>query len=163
MDLHGAPFMVVACCCNSCRDAGARFLTLSPDASTFAENGTVPFVMQRNDRLTVVSGQEHLAVHRLNDTATTSRVLATCCHTPMYLQMKGGHWASIYGTLWDEGQRPAPQMRTLTVDFPDPSSLSTDIPNLRTHSIPFYWRLFMAWVGMGFREHRTTIERTIDV
>ena len=155
--------MVVECCCNSCRDAGERFLKLSPDASTFAANGTVTFVMQRNDRLTIMTGEEYLAVHRLDETATTSRVLATCCNTPMYLQMKGGHWASIYGTLWDEDQRPAPQMRTLTVDSPELSVLSNDIPNLKTHSITFYWRLFMAWVRMGFREHRKTIERTIDV
>ena len=161
--LEGVPFMVVECCCNSCRDAGERFLKLSRDASTFAENGTVPFVMQRNDRLTIISGEEHLAVHRLNDKATTSRVVATCCNTPMYLQMKGGHWASVYGTLWEDDQRPAAQMRTLTVDFPDPAALSTDIPNLKTHSLPFYWRLFIAWVRMRFREHRKTIERTIDV
>lgn len=154
--------MVVECCCNSCREAGERFLAFTPEASTFAENGTVPFVMQRNDRVSITSGMQHLAVHRLNEQATTSRVLATCCKTPLYLQMKGGHWVSIYGTLWQGDQRPAPQMRTLTIDCPDEAALSTDIPNLKTHSLAFYWRLFKAWAGMGFRERRTEIERSID-
>lgn len=154
--------MVVECCCNSCREAGERFLSLSSDASTFAENGTVPFVMQRNDRTRITRGKEHLAVHRLDDSATTSRVLATCCNTPIFLHMKGGHWVSVYGTLWEDEQRPAPEMRTLTVDCPDLASLSTDIPNLKTHSLSFYWQLFKAWAGMGFRSNAIKIERKID-
>ena len=162
LKLDGPPFMAVECCCNSCREAGERFLSLSPTASTFAENGTVPFVMQRNDRVSIVSGQKHLAIHRLGDKATTSRVLATCCKTPIYLQMRGGHWVSLYGTLWPEGRRPAPEMRTLTVDCPDNMSLSSNIPNLRTHSLSFYWRLFKPWVRMGFRNRGLRIERTID-
>lgn len=160
--MNGSPFMVVECCCNSCRDAGERFLALSPEAATFAHNGAVPFVMQRNDRVNITHGKEHLAVHRLDVTATTSRVLATCCSTPMYLQMKGGHWMSLYGTLWRDEQRPTPEMRTLTIDCRDAAALSKDIPNLKTHSLSFYWRLLKAWIEMGFREHRTKIERTID-
>jgi hypothetical protein len=39
----------------------------------------------------------------------------------------------------------------MTGDLPDPSSLPKDIPNLKTHTISFYAKLFAAWVAMGFR------------
>ncbi|MGR3513563.1 MAG: hypothetical protein ACU0GG_12445 [Paracoccaceae bacterium] len=101
---------------------------------------------------------EHLAAHRLDKKAATARVLATCCNTPMYLQMKGGHWMSLYGTFWPEERRPKPEMRTMTRDFPNKAALSIDILNLETHSLAFYWRLFKPWVGMRFRNHATEIE-----
>lgn len=39
----------------------------------------------------------------------------------------------------------------MTKDLPDASILPDDIPNLETHTVAFYAKLLLAWIGMGFR------------
>jgi hypothetical protein len=89
--------------------------------------------------------------HRLSDCAGTRRVVAVCCNTPVFMELKGGHWLSLYAALWPEVDRPAVEMRTMVGARDD---LPSDVPNLKTHSVAFYGRLFGAWAKMGFRNPR---------
>ena len=110
-----------------------------------------PFIMVRKDRVRFLSGSEHLNSFRLSPDASSERVVATCCNTPVYLEFKNGHWLSLYGALWAEGTLPPPKMRTMTSDLPDGTVLPDDIPNARKQSLGFFAKLFGAWVAMGFR------------
>ena len=78
-------------------------------------------------------------------------MVAGCCNTPLFTEFQGGHWLSLYGGLWPAGTLPPPDVRTMTRDLPDPSVLPADVPNLRTHSGVFMWKLLWAWAAMGFR------------
>ena len=76
--------------------------------------------------------------------------------------MKGGHWLSLYGSLWPEGTLPPLQMRTMTGDLPDPSVLPNDVPNARSQSLRFFAKLLGAWIAMGFRSPKVTVGGTVQ-
>lgn len=163
LTLTGPSIASVECLCNSCRTAGPLLASL-PDASPVLDDkGATPFVMQRKDRMQIAKGRDLLANVRLSGDAKTRRVVATCCNTPLFLELPAGHWASVYGTLWPADTRPAPQMRTMTGDLADDSTLPDDIPNLKSHSFGFFAKLLGAWVKMGFRNPKIVVERDLDI
>lgn len=148
LTVEGRPITSVECLCSSCQAAGKVLGALPGAAPVLDAKGATPFVLYRKDRVAITEGQEHLKAHRLSDKASTRRVVAECCNTPVFLEVKGGHWLSLYAALWAEADRPAVELRTMTgarTDLPD------DVPNLKTHSLGFYALLFRAWVRMGFR------------
>ncbi len=57
--------------------------------------GATPFAEYRKDRVSILSGAEHLREFRLSADAGSRRVVAPCCNTPVFLEMKGAHWLSM--------------------------------------------------------------------
>ncbi|MFI0846258.1 GFA family protein [Mesorhizobium sp. IMUNJ 23232] len=163
MQVEGPHIASVECLCNSCRKAGAVLNTLPGAAAVVDEKGATPFVMHRKDRVRILSGAEHLREYRLSAGAGTRRVIATCCNTPVFLELKGGHWLSLYGQLWTDGDRPRLEMRTMTGDLEQPANLPDDVPNLKQQSLSFYGRLFAAWVRMGFRSPKIVVNGELNV
>ncbi len=157
-----APIVSAECCCTSCSEAGRRLEARPGAPSILAKNGSTHFVCYRKDRVRFVSGRDRLAAFRLSPDASTRRVIATCCDTPVFLEFKGGHWLSLYAGLWPAGTAPAPELRTMTKDLPEGTRLPDDMPNARTQSIGFMARLFAAWAGMGFRNPKIDVGRTVD-
>ncbi|GHA16943.1 hypothetical protein GCM10007989_10180 [Devosia pacifica] len=125
--------------------------------------GATPFVMYRKDRVRFIAGAEGLQAFRLKPDASTQRVIAGCCNTPVYLEFKGGHWLSLYGALWPEGTLPPPQMRTMASDLPDGMTLPDYIPNAKTQNFGFFARLLGAWAAMGFRSPKMPKTEEINV
>lgn len=158
----GAPILVSECLCDSCRAAAARLAALPVARSMLTSYGATPTAEYRKDRVRFVAGTQHLREFRLRPGAGTRRVVAACCNTPMFLEMKGAHWLSVYLHLWPEAQRLKPELRTMTSDLSDASGLPDDIPNLKTHTIRFYAKLFGAWASMGFRNPRIEVAGPID-
>lgn len=152
-----APILVSECLCNSCRAAAARLAMLPGARSILTGYGATPAAEYRKDRIRFLSGLEHLREFRLKPDAGSRRVVAACCNTPLFLEMKGGHWLSVYLHLWPEGDRPRPELRTMIGDLTDASSLPDDIPNLKSHTIGFYAKLLGAWIAMGFRNPRIEV------
>ena len=162
LEVRGAPFMVSECLCDSCRAAAARLAKLPGARSMLTDYQATPCAEYRKDRIDIVSGRENLREFRLSSDAGTRRVVATCCNTPVFQEMRGAHWISIYTHLWPEYARPNPERRTMVGDLPDASRLPDDIPNLRTHTIAFYLKLLAAWIAMGFRNPKIEIKGAID-
>lgn len=148
MFVEGPHIATVECLCESCQTAAKTLEALPGAAPVLDEKGATPFVMHRKDRLAIKAGHENLKAHRLSEDAGTRRVVANCCNTPMFMELKGGHWLSIYGALWSDDERPALEMRTMVGTRDD---LPDDVTNMKTHNIGFYGRLFSAWAKMGFR------------
>lgn len=157
------PIATVECLCTSCRKAGAILTTLPGAPQMPDEKGATCFVMYRKDRVHFVKGMDRLKEFRLSSGASTRRVIATCCNTPVFLEMKGGHWLSLYANLWPADDMPILEMRTMTGDLDDSEDLPTDVPNLQRHSLSFYARLFSAWVKMGFRNPDIVVRGELDV
>jgi hypothetical protein len=162
LEVEQPPILTAECCCNSCREAGARLNKLADAKPVLGEHGVTSFVLYRKDRVRFLQGTNHLKEFRLTPNAGTQRVVASCCNTPVFLELKGGHWLSIYGALWPEGTLPPLEMRTMTSDLPDASILPNDVPNLKRQSLRFFWRLFAAWAAMGFRSPAIPVNGTID-
>lgn len=162
LEVHGAPMIVSECLCDSCRIAADRLAALPGGKTMLTRYRATPAAEYRKDRVRILSGRAFLKEFRLTADAGSRRVVATCCNTPVFLEMKGAHWLSIYLHLWPEDTRPKPELRTMTGDLPDPSSLPKDIPNLKTHTISFYAKLFAAWVAMGFRNPKIEVAGKVD-
>lgn len=162
IEVTGEPILVSECLCNSCRAAAARLAALPVARDILTSYGATPSAEYRKDRVRFVAGAQHLREFRLKPDAGSRRVIGTCCNTPLFLEMKGGHWLSVYLHLWPDEQRPAPELRTMTGDLADASGLPDDIPNLKSHTIGFYVKLLGAWIAMGFRNPRIEVAGSID-
>jgi hypothetical protein len=162
LEIQGDPILVSECLCNSCRAAADRLAMLPGAKTMLTPYRATPCAEYRKDRVRFLSGAEHLKEFRLSSDAGSRRVVATCCNTPVFLEMKGAHWLSLYLHLWSKGARPRPEIRTMAGDLPDRTGLPGDIPNLKSHTVFFYAKLFAAWVGMGFRNPRIEVMGKID-
>ncbi len=162
LEVTGRPILVSECLCDSCRAAADRLARLPGASNMLTAYGATPAAEYRKDRVRILAGEEHLGEFRLSADAGSRRVVAACCNTPMFLELKGAHWLSVYLHLWPQETRPRPEMRTMTGDLPDRSRLPDDIPNLKTHTISFFARLLAAWVAMGFRNPKIAVKGTID-
>ncbi|KPQ07706.1 MAG: hypothetical protein HLUCCA12_04720 [Rhodobacteraceae bacterium HLUCCA12] len=148
LTLKGPPILSAECACQSCRKA-AKLLHDRLGVDLQEKNDTTRYVLYRKDRVRIGSGK--LAELRLSAKSGTRRVVATCCNTPMFLEITQGHWLSVYGKLWPPTTLPALEMRTMVMDHPAPARLSPDVPNPRRHTVRFMARLLTAWAAMGFR------------
>lgn len=162
LEVSGDPIMVTECLCNSCRAAAARLERLKGARKILNEYGATRFGEYRKDRVHFIAGQECLREFRLKPDADTRRVVACCCNTPVFMEMKGGHWVSVYGQLWPEGQMLPLDMRTMTSDLPDTSILPNDVPNLKRQSLSFYTKLFGAWVAMKFKNPKIEVKGELN-
>lgn len=162
LEVEGDPILVSECLCNSCREAAGRLATLPGARNILNSHGATPCAEYRKDRVRIVSGKEHLREFRLSAEAGSRRVVATCCNTPVFLEMKGAHWLSVYLHLWPEKARPKVELRTMTGDLADASGLANDIPNLKTHTVLFYAKLLGAWIGMGFRNPKIEVAGALN-
>lgn len=149
-DVTGSPILSVTCHCESCQKVARQFADLPGAPQVLNADGGTDFAMFRKDRVTFLKGQSLLRSHRLMPEATTRRVLASCCSSPLFLEFKGGHWLSVYRDRLGAGA-PAIEMRVMTKDRRAGVMLSEDVPSYETHSLRFMWRLFAAWAAMGFR------------
>lgn len=152
----GRPIITAECHCNSCREAGAHFARMDGAPDFRSPNGGTPFVMMRKDRVAIVAGGHYLKAFHLGE-STTRRVVATCCNTPVFLEFKGGHWLSLYSSIWPGGAIPAIKLRTMTSDLADPAILDHAVPAGGRHTLGFYARLLGAWIAMGFRTPRVEV------
>ena len=150
LEARAAPIITSECHCQSCREAARRIGTLPGAPAISGTHGGTHFVLYRKDRLSITAGREWLRNFRLGPEAHTRRVLATCCNTPVLLEFKGGHWASLYGNLWQGQSLPPPQLRTMTGDREAPLP-EASVPAGRWETAKFYGRLLAAWIAMGFR------------
>ncbi|WP_196258950.1 GFA family protein [Pelagibacterium limicola] len=159
LEVRGAPIITTECHCNSCRAAGDHFEALgAPDFRS--PNGGTPFVMMRKDRVDVVAGSEHLKAIRLG-TGSTRRFITTCCNTPVFLEFKGGHWLSLYKSVWPVGTMPAVELRTMTSDLPDPGVLDGTVQIGKRQTWGFFAKLLGAWIAMGFRSPRVEVQEEV--
>ncbi len=162
LELTGRPIIVSECLCNSCRAAAARLIRLPGAPHILTGYGATPCAEYRKDRVRIVSGSDNLREFRLTPQSGSRRFVAVCCNTPVFLEMNGAHWLSVYLHLWPQHTRPKPALRTMTSDLEDVSGLPSDVPNLKTHTPVFYAKLFAAWVGMGFSNPKIAVSGKID-
>jgi hypothetical protein len=146
----GKPIVSAACYCKSCQEAARRFAQLPGAPAILNADGGTDFLLYRKDRVRCERGADLLQEHRLKPDSPTRRMLATCCNSAMFLEMKGGHWLSMYSSRFSVSA-PSLEMRVMTRDRPAGVVLGDDVPNFAGHSAKFMWKLLRAWIAMGFR------------
>lgn len=162
LHVEKAPIISTECHCSSCRAAGAKLQGLGA-VPILKANGGTHFVLYRKDRVRFLRGAEWLKAFRLKPEATTRRVVATCCNTPIFLEFKGGHWLSLYAGLWPKGTLPPLELRTMTSDRPEGVALDQEVPSGTLQTLSFYAKLLGAWIAMGFRSPKVAVNGEVAV
>ncbi|MGR9246838.1 GFA family protein [Rhizobium leguminosarum] len=162
LEVRGAPIISAECHCKSCSDAAGRLETLPVPVAIRTIHGSTRYVLYRKDRVSLLAETENLREFRLGPNASTRRILASCCNTPIFLEFKGGHWLSLYGNLWKQDELPPLQLRTMTQNVPDRASVPDDVPSGALATTRFYGRLLTAWIAMGFKAPEIAIKGAID-
>ena len=151
MEARDAPIIVAQCFCQSCREAKRRMEALPGAPAVVGVQGSSHYVLYRKDRVRITAGKDKLRNFRLSPKTSTRRVVATCCNTPVLTELKGGHWASLYGNLWHGQSLPAPDLRTQTGDLPQGVVLDGNVPKGGWATARFFSKLLGAWIAMGFK------------
>jgi hypothetical protein len=163
LEVERTPIISTECHCNSCREAGARLDKLPVSHSILEPNGGTHFVLYRKDRIRFTQGADLLREFRLTPTSKTRRVVAGCCNTPVFLEFEGGHWLSLYAGLWPEGSLPPLELRTMTGDRrPEGVALDGDVPSGALQTARFYAKLLGAWIAMGFKSPKISVNGEIN-
>lgn len=159
LHVKGRPITTAECHCNSCRAAARHLRNLDGAPDFLSPNGGTPYVMMRKGHVQM-QGVEQLLAYQLGE-SSTRRVVAQCCNTPVFLEFKGGHWLSIYKSVWPDGTMPEIELRTMTSDLADASVLDDTVPSGGTHTIGFFAKLLGAWIAMGFRTPKIEVGQTV--
>lgn len=154
LELTGKPFTTAECHCTSCRKAAERFFKTT---RVTAPNGGTQYALYRKDRVGFPDSLQGLRGHRLSEKAPTRRVVASCCNTPIFLEFQGGHWLSLYASMWPIEKRPVMQIRTQTGDAPADAELDNSLPAGGLTTAGFYAKLLTAWMAMGFKAPKLDI------
>lgn len=142
----GEPILSAACYCDNCQ-AGAQMIEALPNATAVRDTfGGSPYLTYREDRWTCVKGENLLRSLKLTESAPTTRYVATCCNSGMYLKYGPGWWVSVYRVRFADP--PPLQMRTQTKFVA--VTLPQDVPIYRSFPVALFARLSAARVAMWF-------------
>jgi hypothetical protein len=146
----GTPITSAVCYCASCQEAG-RILGEFPAAPQVLEpDGGTAVILFRKDRVRCVHGRERLQAHRLKPDSPTRRLVATCCHSAMFLDFTKGHWLSMYRRRFP-ADAPGIEMRLMTKYARAGVALGGGVPSYRGLSGKFVVKLLAARLAMGIR------------
>ena len=145
--LAGEPILSAACCCSDCQ-AGGRLIEARPQAAAIRDEfGGTPYLIYRDDRLVCVAGEEALEGIKLSESAPTTRYVATCCNSGMYLKHAPGWWTSVYRAR-AVGEAPPVAFRNKIDSLPAGVTLPRDIPAYRGFPPQLLVRLLLARLAM---------------
>ncbi|MBT2774678.1 hypothetical protein J7J47_20835 [Halomonas sp. ISL-60] len=148
VELVGAPIYCTVCHCDDCQFAADELAKLLPPEPVMDQFLGTPYVLHRNDRYAVVRGQEHLHPYKFRVKSPTSRIVATCCNSPLFVTFENSqHWISLYRQRF-VGETPALQSRIATKFLKDPSSLPTDPPAYKSFPLKLVVRLVVSRLQM---------------
>lgn len=107
----GLPILAGVCYCDDCQAGGRMLEALGGAKAALEPDGGSDYLTYRDDRYRCVAGEGLLEGHKLRARSPTTRYVAGCCKTPMYLKYKRGHWVSTFRQAYQGGTPPV-EMRT---------------------------------------------------
>jgi hypothetical protein len=150
MEPTGRPIASTVCYCQSCQQ-GSRQLEELPNGRPIRDPyGGTAYILYRKDRIKYLKGRELLQGHKLEAESPTSRVVSTCCNSPMFLDFEKGHWLSIYRRT-AHGDLPPVEMRAHTKSLPPGSNLPKDVTSSSGYPTRFIFRLLSSRIAMLLR------------
>ncbi len=150
LEASDAPIMSVACYCDDCQE-GARQIEALPNARPVRDaDGGSAYALYRKDRVECSRGARFFQGYKIREESPTTRVVATCCNSAMFLNYEKGHWFSIYRARF-QGDAPPLQMRIHTRFKPENGDVPSDVPSYPTWPFKFLTKLLAARIAMLLR------------
>ena len=150
MEAEGPPLITAVCYCDDCEAAGREIEALPAAPPVLDPDSGTAVVMYRKDRLRCVQGAERLVAHKIRPGATTSRYVASCCNSAMYLGFDDAkHWVDVFrGRI--QGTPPPIEARVCTRFKPDGVELPADAPSYDRFPPRMIGKLIGARIAMMF-------------
>ena len=150
LETRGAPIGAAVCYCDDCQAAGRQIEALPGAQPVLDPDAGTPLVIYRRDRLSCVRGAELLQAVKLRPNSATSRYVATCCNSAMYLGFDDAkHWADVFrGRI--EGTAPPIEVRMCTRFLPAGTDVPKDMPSSPGFPFGFIAKVMAARVAMLF-------------
>jgi hypothetical protein len=150
LEATGAPIVTAVCYCDDCQKAGDQLRAMSGAPPVLDGDGGTAMVMFRKDRLRCVEGAGRLTPVKLKPSSPTSRYVATCCNSAMYLGFDDAkHWVDVYRNRVT-GEPPAVQARVCTKFRPAGAALPDDAPAYASYPPSLIPRLLGSKLAMMF-------------
>jgi len=148
LETLGPLIAAVACHCADCQTAG-REIESKPGAAPILDSGRgTAFLLFRKDRVRRAKGADLLRGLKLRPSSATSRYVATCCNSMMYLGFDDSkHWVSMNRNRF-AGDVPPVRMRICTGSMPS-EALQSDLVCYPSYPVRFIARLVL--VGLLMR------------
>ena len=128
---RGKPIGTAVCYCDDCQQA-ARQIEALPGAPPVADpDGGTALTLFHAKKFEVVRGSDRVTALKLRPDSTTSRMVAQCCNSALYLSFdKGSYWVSVLrsrlvGELPEIEFRHMTRYRSSALPFPDQAPRST--------------------------------------
>jgi hypothetical protein len=147
LEANGAPILSAACYCDDCQEGWRRIEALPNAPGVRDPHGGTPYLLYRRDRVRCAKGAELLTGHKLAEASATSRVVATCCNSAMYLDFARGHWLSIHRGRFEGDVFPT-QMRVQTKFRAGSGAVPSDVPDYPGFPPKFLAKLLAARIAM---------------
>jgi hypothetical protein len=144
----GAPITSLACYCDDCQE-GSRQAEALPGARPVRDSaGGTAYLLYRKDRIACVRGAELLRELKIREQSATSRMVATCCNSVLYMHFSDAkHWAPVYRTGFAGDVVPL-KIRIFTKFKPANAAIPTDVASYRTFPVKFLAQLLAAKIAM---------------
>lgn len=151
----GRPIITAVCYCEDCQ-AAVKQLEAAGAREDFhdAWDGS-PYATYRDDRLSTIDGAALLEGFKLSDNAPTTRTIATCCKSAMYLKYGPGWWTSVYRVRLGDAAPPL-EVRSKVGRAKNPSAIPEDVPHAEGFAPPLLLRLLKARLAMFFSNNAVT-------
>ncbi len=148
--VEGPPIAHAVCYCESCQKAGRLIEQLTHASAVLGPDGGTDCLLFRKDRVRCERGGERLVEFQLHPGSPTRRMVAACCNTAMFLDLRRGHWLTLYRDRVAGSVMPL-QMRIMTADRREGVTLPNDVPAYPGRAVKLVLKLLTAWAAMGFR------------
>jgi hypothetical protein len=144
----GSPILTVVCYCDDCQAAG-RLIEALPGASAILDyDGGTALTLFRKDQFAIVVGHELVVADKLRPDSATSRMVASCCNSALYIGFdKGPFWVSVMRNRID-GAKPPIEVRTMTKYRENSMPYADNAAVSRGFSMAFAVKLVRAWITM---------------
>jgi hypothetical protein len=150
LEATGAPIVTAVCYCDDCQRAGREIEAMPGAPQVLDADGGSALVMFRKDRLRCVEGAERLVAHKLDPKSATSRYVATCCNSALYLGFDDAkHWADVFRARVT-GELPPVQARIATKFRQSDAAMPTDAPAYTTYPPSLLFKVLSARIAMLF-------------
>ena len=146
-EARGAPVANAVCHCDDCQAAAHQIEALPHAARILDDYAGTPFAVYRDDRFSCVQGEALLRGHKLSDEAPTTRYVASCCNSAMYLKFGPGWWKSVYRGRFADALPPL-MLRQQLKHLPPGVERPTDLPVTEGYAARFLARLMLARLAM---------------
>lgn len=145
---QGRPFLSAVCYCDDCQEAARQIAATGNGPPVADPDGGTGLCLIRDDRFRIERGADLLKPHRLEPDSATSRMVAACCNSALFLSFSDGRfWKSVMiGRI--VGTRPPVEMRLCTryrdsaLPWPDTAPRHAKFP------WSALWRVARQWFAM---------------